>query len=221
MKRHLLECLAFLFLMAWAATSKAYDWKCMPYSSQAKATEVFTFPQSLSAFLSNQDKAGGGITWFCDMKTYWAGQAFYGWAKNADRAAITSFGTKNEAEKRIALDQFTKVWKPSTDDPAYGQLVQIANAQLDATRPAPIRWLTAKNGSQVSRPTFAVVKGIRQTSAASERVAINMPCEATLIAIEEPISGSTAINTYASVEGLPNANGGIIPASRVALCVRQ
>jgi hypothetical protein len=80
------------------------------------------------------------------------------------------------------------------------------------------------NGTQTSRPVFRVVDGVRNATAVSgERAKVGEPCKCYVQALEEPVSGSDAINAYCSVDGLDNVSTPAVDAltERVSWCVRK
>ncbi len=84
----------------------------------------------------------------------------------------------------------TPVWCPFADE-MYAGAPKPVSAPASAPAPAPT-WVVAKNGTSLTRPSFAVVNGVRSFSSKTT-IAVGAPCDLVAIKLVE------GRNTYGQV----------------------
>lgn len=124
------------------------------------------------------------------------------------REAIRRGGTRMSAQERFQLAKdFPHRVKPLGHPENAAAWCPFRQQIADGTPrpPAATGWVTARNASYPTRPTYAVINGKRST-VSNGRIPINVPCEMTGAIVEGP-------TTYGYPDGAP-------PKS-VAVCVRR
>ena len=195
---------------------------CYPWQITAAGFEQTTQPTNLVKWLSmDATRASFVVSWYCDEKYGWGQYYFYGYRSQLSPNWQTILGQSASLTKA----QADAIWSANVTT-SDARLEAIAARQLDASRPSPITWRVRPNGTQSNRPVFRLNSdGSRnQLAVSGERVKVGEPCWCARKSVEEPISGSDAVNSYCSVEGLDNAATPTLdqlPSNHIAWCVRD
>jgi hypothetical protein len=72
-----------------------------------------------------------------------------------------------------------------TAGPFSPEMAATASALMETTRPPAPVWLVAPNGTYTTRPMYAVVNGVRSTTALKTRATVGAVCSCATLAIEE------------------------------------
>jgi hypothetical protein len=197
---------------------------CYPGSSAASNFEIASQPSNLGFVFADPEAASFVVTWYCDEVYKWRGYGLVGWKRNLIpnwEAEINRLRAAARTDQDAAWDQYTKCSFLDGPCPEFDALKPLLDRQFAATKPDPIIWQVRDNPTSTSRPVFGLnADGTRNTTAvANQRVSdVSTNCGCTTTALEE--SGGV----YCSVSGSPNVatadTTDVIPAGRVALCVR-
>lgn len=208
----LLLMLALSWFIAGGAWAQSAPPSCYPYlsGSAAQGTTLSVQPSWEQALSLPPALVSGVITWWCDEKYQWKGYDLYGFANDMPDAvaALRMYRTYSKDQADAAWRQAIK---PCAEGSTDAQCVRdaplkvIARRQLEATNPGPILWLVKPNGQNDQRPVYALkADGTRDTKTIADRVSVYTTagptaCQCLALAIEEPISGTSAANTLQRV----------------------
>lgn len=195
--------LALLVLLCLAPLrAHAITPSCYPWTLSSAGYEQTTQPTNVVKWFSiDAGKASFVVSFYCDEKYGWGQYYFYGYRKDL----TPSWQSILVALPTLSKTDVDALWMANvtTPDP---KLEAIAARQLDATRPPDILWRVRPNGTQTARPVYRLnANGTRNTTAPNNvRVQVGAVCQCARKVVEEPVSGSDAVNAYCDVGGLDN-----------------
>ncbi|MDX2059941.1 MAG: hypothetical protein SFV24_19180 [Gemmatimonadales bacterium] len=224
-----MKLIALALLLLWGAVGEAaIPIPCYPSEATARKVTITTAPTDPMEWLAAPATPGLAsqmLSWYCDMKYYWYGVAWYGYKAELKPewvSVMQGAPTYDAAKWKVLIDENSSCEKriyPETDPcAAYNPLIPWVDWVLKTGFPPRIIWRVKDNPTSTSRPVFPLnAGGTRSTTATAERVGDADLCNCVEKALEE--SGGT----YCSVAGRPDVArtpAGVIAPGRVALCAR-
>lgn len=125
---------------------------------------------------------GGYIGWWCPIDGGWEPFVL---------VSLPGYVIKHPPFNPDVLKLAKAYWDENVRDlemtPELVVLSQLASNALVGVKPAAVTWVVAKNGDKTTRPSFAVVNGVRSFSSKTT-VAVGAPCDMSTKLVEGAVT---------------------------------
>lgn len=174
---------AFVFSPAIAAPIEPDCWPRVP-GSAAVAEQLHFFPVDNADRFFRDQSAFWVATWWCRGKYDNTVALFSG--NRSDLPSLSEIWGIFTTFPYLTPQQRTTLFLKYTTKTMSPERRAKAWELLSASRPERPKWIVAKNGSTLDRPVFAVVNGVRSTSAVrGVRYTVGAVCACNVRALEE------------------------------------
>lgn len=216
-----LRWLIVVLLGSWMVSGGAHAAPACSYFSPAAVNRQVNFSPNDPVLWLAGDKSYFTATWFCDRKYFWQQNFMFGYRNEL----VPDFQSVVPTLAKMDLATFQAYVAAHIDPASDLELLPLAQAQIEATKPPNIVWVVKDNPQSTTtpktRPTFPLKSdGTRDIKSAPDRIAVGSPCSCQTAVVEEPISGTDSVNAYCLVTGTDPTTQKPIPPSRLSLCVR-